>query len=230
MKKREIFAASFIFVLLVIITTQSTLGLMDKKIKNIMLDKKDMPGFSLVQDITLAQVWPVVKSIPDYMQNPENPTVTGKIMDFKNPDKTLVTQEITRKDAARQKWETSDLEYRWVTIDYGYYDSPQVARNSLKYIVYQKLAVIPLATPHPNKGYPQVPGILPGQHPHDGQFRPTCRKLDYGDLSYFVNNPTGRGSVYVAKGRYIFMVDSNQQSVENNVIKMILAKIEKMGP
>jgi hypothetical protein len=262
MKLRRILTVSVFIFLVLFIVIQPVSGLTDRRIRDVLLDKNDMSNFKLAQEVTLAYTWPVVFRLPGYMNSPENPPLTGTPINPVNPDIAVLNpigMSLTRKDGLRQRWESKDSAGNWVAIDYGYYDTPEIARNSLKYLVYER--TVPnfnsyyYPTSHPMNIPMMPPGTLPAHPstsisigdttvitsgnpiplpypPHynfpGNYYSPSCRRLNYGDLSYFVSVPTGGGVIYFTKGRYIFMVDAPQQSLEDQIVNVILAKMAKM--
>jgi hypothetical protein len=179
-----------------------------KRISDVILKKTDMPAFTLQNQVNLSYHWSVVKSIPDYMKNPENLDISTNPLDppmvlKKGLDYPIV--DITKKDGIRQNWLSGSTPGIQVAVEYGQYDTPLTAQNSLRYLVYNRVSPVISAV-----GYTA-----------------SCRRLNYGDLSYFVSAPTGGGLIYFTKGNYIFMVDSVHQSLQDEVVKIILQKFEE---
>jgi hypothetical protein len=188
---------------------------LDSEINNVLLTEKDFPGYKLLQQIKLADTWPIIKDLPDIMRYPENPPSGsgGNALDIL----TGASLSMNKNDGIRQDWGGIN-DRSWVFIEYGYYSYNDQAINSLKYMVYER--GIPLYSCY---AYPRNPYFpVYSNYPY-AQNIPVCRKINIGDLGYFVSSPTG-GCIMFVKGHCIFMVDSCRQDLEDKVAGILVKK------
>jgi hypothetical protein len=178
-------------------------------INQVVLQEGDLAGLQLQNASTVNALWPLVKNLPDYMRQPENPPPDIENI---NIDSSFVIVE-DYSDGLLQNWSSYDNTI-WAKIEYGYYINPQHARDAICYIVY-------------NRNLPEFYNYwFWNDYYYNYHQVPNCRKLNYGDLSYYVTPLEGGGGfIFMVKSHFIFMIDSLQQSVEDQIIQVLLSKV-----
>lgn len=175
---------------------------------DLILKESDLPGLNLTNPLETAISWPVVQELPDYMQNPENPSSTAGYNSY--PATGTAVLSSTSVEGIRQQWSDSNNQ-ALLTVDYAKYNSPEDAQKGLLYMVYKGTQT---------GGYDYYSNYY--------NYIPTCRKINFGDLSYWVTTPYGGGILYFTKGPYYFMVDSYQQTIEDQAAQKLLEKVEPL--
>lgn len=173
---------------------------------DLILKASDLPGLNLTNPFETAISWPVVQELPDYMKNPENPYSPYS---YNSPVAGTVVLSSTSVEGIRQQWSNSNNQ-AVLTVDYAKYNSPEDAQNGLLYMVYNG---------NQTAGY---------NYSTYQNYIPTCRKVNFGDLAYWVTTPYGGGILYFTKGSYYFMVDSYQQTIEDQAAQKLLEKVEPL--
>jgi hypothetical protein len=181
----------------------------DLNLDPVILQDGDLPGLQLQEASTVSDLWPLVKDLPDYMRQPENPPPSIENINVENS--FVMVNDYN--DGWEQSWGNVGNTL-WAKIEYGYYLNPQHALDALCYIVY-------------NRDLPEFYNYyFWNDYYYNYHSVPNCRKLNYGDASYFVTPLEGGGGfVFLVKGHFIFMVDGMQQSMEDTIIALLLSRI-----
>lgn len=169
-------------------------------ISKVLIKNDEIPYLKLFSSRILNTTWPNISQLPSYMQNPENTPINAKInvqladtIKYQ-ADRLNGYEQIFQYDQFSQN-NSIFVSKNKITVQYGYFDSFNDARNSLWYIVF-------------NKG---------------------ARRIPVGDLGYLMPFPNNAGGcTYFIDGKYLFMVDADRQSVEDEIINVLLSKTSKL--
>lgn len=222
---RQFFTLIILALIFIFLLSSSTRADIQKELKNILLEDGDVKGYKMESQVEVKN-WPVVDRLPDYMKDPTRIEGTSPIdakprniddvpeMQYRKPTQNL--------DGIRQLWKESPGRQS-LKVEYGIYDSPEKAKNALKYIVYN------IYTRYLNDISQPV---------DDGQgktiYRPmeqkrACKKIDMGDLGYTVPTYPFISVTYFVRGRYIFMVDGYTEQGELSVCRQIIGNLGNSG-
>jgi hypothetical protein len=194
----------FITILIIIILSGSIMA-QNNAFNNIILKEGDIEGIKLDASKNLKITWPVVQQLPSYMRQPENYIPQNFVT-----SEPLVISSLGI-EGIRQQW-VNKSNQAFLTVDYGIYANSQQAYDALYYMVY-------CSTGQTNYYSYQFPYT---------NYAPSCRKINYADLCYWVSYQYGGGYLYFVKDRYIFRVDSFQQTIEDQASQILLGKVQNL--
>jgi len=222
---RHFFTLIILVVVLIFLSSSPARADIKDELKNILLENGDVKGYKMESQSEVKN-WPVVDKLPDYMKDPTR--VEGASPGDAKPRNVNDVPEIQYKkpvknlNGIRQLWKESPGR-QTLEVEYGIYDTPEKAKNALKYITYN------LYTKYLNNIAQPV---------SDGQgktiFIPVekkrvCKKVAIGDLGYTIPSYPFISVTYFVRGRYIFMVDGYTEQGELSVCREILKKLGSAG-
>ncbi len=164
----------------------------------------DIPTLSLNHEERVYRLWPAFNSLPDRFSHPESAYSAGTL------DSTLLGEPSisSTEDGFRQTWTDANYNFR-ATVEYGCYDTPELARNGVLYTAYMKS----LSQPDWSSAQPYL---------YSGYL--ICRKVSFGDLGFSISGGYGGYSLVMCLDNCIFFITSYDPDLAESMAQKILAK------